>query len=129
METFQCKLCLEADPTCFPFTTTMKEMLQHMVMKHDDITSYFEHIIYPATLFGSLCSGDKCEDSVTAFDAATIGKHIRRVHQERGEDAVGLFFCRCCDKVKEKFKSMEEVKNHIDKRHKSILKCKAVNGN
>ena len=145
-ETFQCKACLEVDPACFPYSDTIKEMMQHMVMKHgDQFSSYYDHMVYPATLYGSLCSGDKCGHMVTAFDAATIGKHLRG-HQDSGGNEVGIFYCRCCDRIKEKFKvnyafhemhcvlifvlqSIDEVKNHIAQRHKSIVKWKAVNGN
>ena len=105
-ETFQCKACLEVDPACFPYHDTIKEMLQHMVMKHgDQFSSYYDHIVYPVTLYGSVCSGGKCGEAgmVTAFDAATIGKHLRS-HQETGGSEVGLFYCRCCDRIKEKFK-------------------------
>ena len=105
-ETFQCKACLEVDPACFPYHDTIKEMLQHMVMKHgDQFSSYYDHIVYPATLYGSICSGGKCGEAgmVTAFDAATIGKHLRQ-HQETGGGEAGLFYCRCCDRIKEKFK-------------------------
>ena len=105
-ETFRCKACLEVDPACFPYHDTIKEMLQHMVMKHgDQFSSYYDHIVYPTTLYGSICSGSKCGEAgmVTAFDAATIGKHLRQ-HQETGGSEVGLFYCRCCDRIKEKFK-------------------------
>jgi len=130
-ETFQCKPCLDLDPTCFPYSDTIKEMMQHMVMKHgDQFSSYYDHMIYPTTLFGSLCSNSDCSDSglVLAFDAATIGKHLR-VHQETGGGEQGEFYCRCCDRIKQRFKSIDEVKAHIAKRHKTILKWKAVNGN
>jgi len=132
-EVFQCKACLEVDPACFPYSDTIKEMMQHMVMKHgDQFSSYYDHMVYPTTLYGSICSGKKCAEMgtgmVTAFDAATIGKHLR-VHQEEGGSEVGLFYCRCCDRIKEKYKSMDEVKTHIAQRHKAILKWKAVNGN
>jgi len=131
METFQCKLCLEVDPTCFPYSDTIKEMMQHMVMKHgDQFDSYYDHMVYPVTMYGSQCSGKDCavKGKVTAFDAATIGKHLR-VHQDAGGDEVGEFFCRGCDRVKEKFKTIEEVKEHISKRHKAIMKWKEANGN
>jgi len=131
IETFQCMACLEVDPTCFPYSDTIKEMMQHMVMKHgDQFSSYFDHMVYPLTLYGSLCSGKECNTTgkVVAFDAATIGKHLR-VHQDAGDKEVGEFYCRCCDRIKEKFKSMEEVKNHIAKRHKTIIKWKEANGN
>ena len=106
MEVFQCKACLEVDPASFPYSNTIKEMMQHMVMKHgDQFSSYYDHMVYPVTLYGSMCSGSKCGDAgmVTAFDAATIGKHLR-IHQEMGYNEVGLFYCRCCDRIKEKFK-------------------------
>merc|ERR1719186_784813 len=67
-------------------TETIKEMMQHMVMKHgDQFSSYYDHMVYPLTLYGSLCSGKDCSTSslVIAFDAATIGKHLR-VHQDAG---------------------------------------------
>jgi len=131
MEVFQCKACLEVDPASFPYSNTIKEMMQHMVMKHgDQFSSYYDHMVYPVTLYGSMCSGSKCGDAgmVTAFDAATIGKHLR-IHQEMGYNEVGLFYCRCCDRIKEKFKTLDEVKKHIAQRHKSILKWKAANGN
>ena len=105
-ETFQCKACLEVDPTCFPYSDTIKEMMQHMVMKHgDQFSSYYDHMIYPSTLFGSICSNTTCSDSglVLAFDAATMGKHLRS-HQEAGGAETGEFFCRCCDRIKERFK-------------------------
>ena len=47
---------------------------------------------------------------VTAFDAATIGKHLR-VHQEEGGSEVGLFYCRCCDRIKEKYKVIIKAKD------------------
>ena len=79
-ETFQCKLCLAADPTCFPYSETIKEMTSHMVMKHgEEVDSYYDHMIYPLTLYGSLCSNKECETKggkVLAFDAATIGVSI-----------------------------------------------------
>ena len=131
MEVFQCKACLEVDPASFPYSNTIKEMMQHMVMKHgDQFSSYYDHMIYPSTLYGSICSNTTCSDSglVLAFDAATIGKHLRG-HQEAGGVETGEFFCRCCDRIKERFKSIDEVKAHIAKRHKAILKWKAVNGN
>ena len=105
-EAFQCKACLEVDPTCFPYSDTIKEMMQHMVMKHgDQFSSYYDHMVYPVTLFGSVCSSSACTDSglVLAFDAATIGKHLRG-HQEAGGAETGEFYCRCCDRIKEKFK-------------------------
>ena len=37
-ETFQCKLCLAADPACFPYAETIKEMTGHMVLKHKDVS-------------------------------------------------------------------------------------------
>ena len=37
-ETFQCKLCLAADPACFPYAETVKEMTGHMVLKHKDVS-------------------------------------------------------------------------------------------
>merc|ERR1712013_638739 len=131
LETFQCKPCLEVDPTCFPYFDTIKEMMQHMVMKHgDQFDSYYDHMVYPITMYGSLCSGKDCSEKgkVMAFDAATIGKHLR-VHQDAGGDEVGLFFCRACDRIKEKFKTIEEVKEHISKKHKAIMKWKEANGN
>lgn len=131
METFQCKACLEVDPTCFPYSDTIKEMMQHMVMKHgDQFSSYYDYMVYPVTMYGSLCSGTDCsvKGKVLAFDAATIGKHLR-VHQDAGGEEVGEFYCRCCDRIKEKFKTIDEVKAHITKRHKTILKWKEVNGN
>ena len=106
LEVFQCRACLDTDPACFPYSDTIKEMLQHMVMKHgDQFSSYYDHIVYPVTLYGSVCSASGCGDAglVTAFDAATIGKHLR-THQDRGDSEVGLFYCRCCDRIKEKFK-------------------------
>ena len=109
-ETFQCKACIELDPTCFPYSDTIKEMMQHMVMKHgDQFSSYYDHMVYPQTLYGSICSNKKCSDSsiVLAFDAATIGKHLR-LHQESGGSEQGEFFCRCCDRIKEKFKVRED---------------------
>eukprot|EP00092_Neocalanus_flemingeri_P085176 GFUD01107133.1.p1 GENE.GFUD01107133.1~~GFUD01107133.1.p1 ORF type:complete len:1924 (+),score=566.33 GFUD01107133.1:661-5772(+) len=131
METFQCKACLEVDPTCFPFSDTIKEMMQHMVMKHgDQFSSYYDHMVYPLTLYGSLCSGKDCSTTgkVIAFDAATIGKHLRE-HQDAGGGEVGEFYCRCCDRIKEKFKTLEEVKAHIEKKHKTVIKWKEANGN
>ena len=47
---------------------------------------------------------------VTAFDAATIGKHLR-IHQEEGGSEVGLFYCRCCDRIKEKYKVSIKAKD------------------
>jgi len=131
LETFQCKICLEVDPTCFPYADTIKEMMQHMVMKHgNQYDSYYDHMVYPITMYGSICSGKDCsiKGRVMAFDAATIGKHLR-VHQDDGGDEVGLFFCRACDRMKEKFKTIEEVKEHISKKHKAINKWKEANGN
>ena len=52
-----------------------------MVMKHwDQFSSYYDHIVYPTTLYGSIGSGSKCGEAgmVTAFEAATIGKHLRQ---------------------------------------------------
>jgi len=129
-ETFMCKLCLTADPSCFPYADTVKEMTSHMVMKHPEVESYYDHMLYPLTLYGSLCSNKECESKggkVLAFDAATIGRHLR-MHQSDGGDEVGEFYCRCCDRVKERFKTIEEVKEHIGKRHKNIIKWKATNG-
>ena len=77
-----------------------------MVMKNGaQFSSFYDHIVYPVSLYGSVCSGGKCGEAgmVTAFDAATIGKHLRS-HQETGGSEVGLFYCRCCDRIKEKFK-------------------------
>lgn len=130
-ETFQCKLCLTADPTSFPYTETIKEMTGHMVLKHgDQVDSYYDHMVYPLTLYGSLCSGKDCSvtGKVLAFDAAAIGKHLRQ-HREDGESEVGEFYCRCCDRVKERFQSIPEVEAHIEKRHKQILKWRLTNGN
>jgi len=131
-ETFQCKVCLEADPTCFPHFDTIKEMTGHMVMKHgDQFSSYYDHMIYPLTLYGSLCSKTDCAmtgGKVLAFDAATIGKHLR-IHQSEGGEEIGEFFCRCCDRVKERFKTIVEVNDHIAKRHKQIIRWKQTNGN
>ena len=42
-ETFQCKLCLAADPACFPYTETIKEMTGHMVLKHQNVSSKRSH--------------------------------------------------------------------------------------
>ena len=75
-ETFQCKICLSADPTCFPYAETIKELTSHMVLKHGDmVDSYYQHMLYPTTLYGSLCSGKDCETTgkVVAFDAVAIG--------------------------------------------------------
>jgi len=131
METFQCKACLEIDPTCFPYADTIKEMMQHMVMKHgDQFSSYYDHIVYPVTLYGSLCSGKECNEKgkVLAFDAAIIGKHLK-VHQDSGGIEVGEFYCRACDRIKQKYKTLSEVKAHIEEKHKTILKWKETNGN
>ena len=75
-ETFQCKICLSSDPTCFPYAETIKELTSHMVLKHGDmVDSYYQHMLYPTTLYGSLCSGKDCEATgkVVAFDAVAIG--------------------------------------------------------
>jgi len=131
-ETFQCKACLEADPTCFPYQDTIKEMMQHMVMKHgDQFSSYYDHMVYPVTLWGALCSDPACTTkggTVLAYDAATIGRHLRH-HQDRDGSQVAEFICRCCDRVKQKFKTIEEVKDHIAKRHKTVLQWRETNGN
>ena len=74
-------------------------------MKHgDDYTSYYEHIIYPATLFGTQCSDDDCKakGKFIAFDAVTIGKHLR-IHRNEGSKGRSKFFCRACDRIKESF--------------------------
>ena len=75
---------MEADPTCFPYQDTIKEMMQHMVMKHgDQFSSYYDHMVYPVTLWGALCSDPACTTkggTVLAYDAATIGRHLRH-HQ------------------------------------------------
>lgn len=122
-ETFQCKLCLAADPACFPYAETIKEMTGHMVLKHKDVETYYEHMIYPETLYGAICSGKDCAQrgKILAFNPAALGKHLRE-HQDEGEDEVGEIFCRCCDRVKERFKTPVEVEMHISKRHKQLLK-------
>ena len=137
-ETFQCKLCLAADPACFPYAETIKEMTGHMVLKHKDVSdlencnfvtssnvqveTYYEHMIYPETLYGAICSGKDCAQrgKILAFNPAALGvrknfrddkvkcnffpqKHLRE-HQDEGEDELGEIFCRCCDRVKERFK-------------------------
>ena len=41
-------------------------MMQHMVMKHgDQFSSYYDHMVYPTTLYGSICSGKKCAEMGT----------------------------------------------------------------
>ena len=48
-ETFQCKLCLAADPACFPYAETIKEMTGHMVLKHKDVSGHHKHLDYILT--------------------------------------------------------------------------------
>ena len=79
-------------------------------------------MIYPETLYGAICSGKDCSQrgKILAFNPAALGvrknfrddkvkcnffpqKHLRE-HQDQGEDEVGEIFCRCCDRVKERFK-------------------------
>ena len=51
-----------------------------MVLKHGDtVDSYYQHMLYPTTLYGSLCSGKDCEATgrVVAFDAVAIGVRAR----------------------------------------------------
>ena len=91
-ETFQCKLCLAADPACFPYAETIKEMTGHMVLKHKDVSglkifyfllctsnvqveTYYEHMIYPETLYGAICSGKDCAQrgKILAFNPAALG--------------------------------------------------------
>ena len=42
-------------------------------------SSFYDHIVYPVSLYGSVCSGGKCEEAgmITTFDAATVRKHLR----------------------------------------------------
>ena len=92
-ETFQCKLCLAADPACFPYTETIKEMTGHMVLKHQNVSSYvvkevtistiinsqiesyYEHMVYPDTLYGAICTGKDCGErgKILAFNPAALG--------------------------------------------------------
>ena len=48
-ETFQCKLCLAADPACFPYAETIKEMTGHMVLKHKDVSGHHKTLDYILT--------------------------------------------------------------------------------
>ena len=52
----------------------------------DQFSSYYDHIVYPTTLYGSVGSGSKCGE-------ATIYKHLR----QHFPNELGLFFCICCD--------------------------------
>jgi len=110
-------------PACFPYTETIKEMTGHMVLKHQNIESYYEHMVYPDTLYGAICTGKDCGErgKILAFNPAALGKHMRE-HQDEGKEEVGELFCRCCDRVKERFKTPVEVEMHISKRHKQLLK-------
>lgn len=135
-EVFQCKLCLAQDPTCFPHAETIKEMTAHMVLRHgDQVDSYYDHMVYPVTLYGASCSAAACQDSsrIVAFDALAIGRHLRE-HQDGGiRSSSGLeaatYFCRCCDRVKETFQTLAMVQAHIEKRHKQVLRWRETNGN
>jgi len=90
---------------------------------YDQVESYYEHMIYPETLYGAICSGKDCAQrgKILAFNPVALGKHLRE-HQDLGEEESGELFCRCCDRVKERFKTPVEVELHIGKRHKQLLK-------
>ena len=45
-ETFQCKLCLAADPACFPYAETIKEMTGHMVLKHKNVSDLIFFVFF-----------------------------------------------------------------------------------
>jgi len=149
-EVFLCRICTAADTACFPFADSLKEMMQHMVMKHgDQYDSFYEHMTYPERLYRTACTGPDCVNNgkLLAPTEDRIKKHNLEVHrgsqQKFSSDADSSadtlpattcppgvnYFCRCCDKANQVFQSEETVDEHIKKRHKQIIKWKDANGN
>jgi hypothetical protein len=128
-ETFLCKICHEADPSCFPFADTMKEIMRHMVLKHGkDFSSYYELIIYPKNLGWTRCTAKGCEVSgkYQACNQELSEEHTFFYHP--GVELTAIH-CRLCEGVKEQFQNQQQLEEHLRKRRKQILPWKAKNGN
>merc|ERR1711874_47278 len=128
-ETFLCKICLDADPSCFPFADSMKEMMRHMVLKHGkDYTSYYDLIIYPINLGWTRCTARGCEASgkYQAYNRELSEEHSFFYHP--GVDLTAIH-CRICEGIKEQFKDQQQLQEHLAQKHRQIVSWKTKNGN
>jgi len=131
-DVFKCQICASADTACFPYADSLKEMMQHMVMKHgNEYDSFYEHMTYPVNLYRSVCADAGCgkAGALIAPTPVRIQAHVTEKHANSEDPPPAtLYRCRCCEKD-QTFKSVEEYNEHCGKRHKQILKWKATNGN
>jgi len=131
-DVFLCRICTASDTTCFPFAASLKEMMQHMVMKHgDQFESFYDHMTYPTLLYRSGCTAATCgtDGKFIAPTSERAKNHVTSCHRDVTPAPEFEYFCRCCDKAGQTFKSIEEVDAHVSKRHKQIVKWKQTNGN
>jgi hypothetical protein len=76
------------------FSSSVQEMMQHMVMKHgSQFDSYFEHITYPLTLYSGVCSGAAC---ATAGRYAAYSAALAKVQHRGTASMTGLreYMCK-----------------------------------